>query len=247
MKRRTFLTSFGAIGLPFINTNVEEPKVSAYPKDMLDDPVRCLKYAEDILMAPFPEGEAVMAKDAQVAVWYAEKILEGPFLKAEATIAEDPEQACRYAKEVLKGRFAAGEKAIASNCHSAYDYARFIVKGRWQPGEHAIATGEGSRIGNATIALWYADEILKAPWPEAEPVLALDPWSASEYSQEILKKRFLLFEEDIRDQSKWVYKSETSTGPTFRQDVYDYLWHWELTESYILGDKWEEDKKKGLI
>ena len=72
-------------------------------------------YAKDVLNAPFPEGESLIATDAKCSFAYARDILKASFPKGEAAIATDAELSYLYAKDILKAPFPLGEKAIATN------------------------------------------------------------------------------------------------------------------------------------
>ena len=62
-------------------------------------------YAANVLKAPFPEGEALIATDAQWSFIYAKDILKAPFLLGEKAIATDAKYSCNYAKEILKKHY----------------------------------------------------------------------------------------------------------------------------------------------
>jgi hypothetical protein len=59
-------------------------------------------YAFCVLQAPFPAGEAAIAKDAYYSYHYALYILEAPFPAGEAVIAKDAHYSYLYALYVLK-------------------------------------------------------------------------------------------------------------------------------------------------
>jgi hypothetical protein len=72
-------------------------------------------YARDVLNAPFPEGETLIATDAEYSYKYAKDILKKPFPLGEAAIATDAKYSCHYSQDVLHAPFLLGEKIIATN------------------------------------------------------------------------------------------------------------------------------------
>mgnify|MGYP001578888224 CR=1 FL=1 len=54
-------------------------------------------------------------------------------------------------------------------------------------------------------AYWYAKNVLKAPWPEAESIIEASPRWAYEYAFRVLNGPFLKAEPEIAESSKWAY------------------------------------------
>jgi hypothetical protein len=86
----------------------------------------------------FPEGEAVIAKDAKWSYWYAREIIKGRFPEGEAAIAKHAGASFEYAY-YLKKRFPMGESEIAKDAYYAYHYAVDVIKKRFPDGEETIA------------------------------------------------------------------------------------------------------------
>ena len=139
-----------------------------------------LYYALNVLNAPWPAAEPVIAQNAQWAFWYALGVLEAPFPAGEPVIAQNDKWAFWYAQDVLKKRFPAGEPVIAQNAEWAYKYALDVLKKRFPAAEPAIAR-------DARSAYYYARYVLKAPWPAAEPVIAQNAQWAFWYALGVLK------------------------------------------------------------
>ena len=76
-----------------------------------------LNYAVDVLNAPFPEGETLIATDADSSYLYALNGLEAPFPEGEIAIAKCAYRSYNYADCILKAPFPLGEAAIATNAH----------------------------------------------------------------------------------------------------------------------------------
>ena len=91
-------------------------------KHIAKSAVYAFRYVRDVLKAPFPLGETVIAKNAEFS-YYAMEVLKGPFPLCEATIAKDGQLAYYYADSILKGPFPAGEEAIAKSAEHSYYFA----------------------------------------------------------------------------------------------------------------------------
>jgi hypothetical protein len=90
-------------------------------------------YARDVLNAPFPEGESLIATDAEYSYKYAKDILKAPFLLGEAAIATDAKYSCHYAKDILKAPFLLGEKIIATNKYLYKEYKELFPEPQATP------------------------------------------------------------------------------------------------------------------
>ena len=88
-----------------------------------------LWYADAVIQGPWPEGEALIAKDAQSAYDYADYIIGGRWPKGEAAIKNDSWPAYCYARYIIGGRWKEGEAAINSDEHAARSYAQFVYPG----------------------------------------------------------------------------------------------------------------------
>jgi hypothetical protein len=90
-------------------------------------------YARDVLNAPFPEGETLIATDAEYSYKYAKDILKEPFLLGEAAIATDAKYSYHYAKDILKAPFLLGEKIIATNKYLYKEYKELFPEPQATP------------------------------------------------------------------------------------------------------------------
>jgi hypothetical protein len=84
-------------------------------------------------------GPEFWTSGPEQAYIYAYIVINGRFPEGEAVIAQNAEYAYRYAREVIKGRFIEGEAAIAQDAHYSYQYAEKVIKGRFPLAEHVIA------------------------------------------------------------------------------------------------------------
>jgi len=116
------------------------------------------QYTLNVLKAPWPAAEPVIAQNAGWAFWYACFVLKAPFPAGEPAIAQNADWAYSYAKAVLKAPWPAAEPVIAQNAERAYYYALDVLKAPFPAGEPAIAQ-------NAQLAYKYAQYMLKDPKP----------------------------------------------------------------------------------
>ena len=170
------------------------------------DPQRALKHALS-QNAPFPEGEAAIATNAETAYQYANAVLKGRFERGEPMILRDPKASLEYAKNVIKAPWPAAESAIAKDPSMAYQYAKSVLKAPWPAAEPVIATDRRAALQyaahilkgrfpeyelyalkNAITALDYIKTIVKGPWPAAEPVLKTSYGAQLEYEKLTGKK-----------------------------------------------------------
>jgi hypothetical protein len=68
-------------------------------REALSSPLSSMQYARDILKAPFPLGEPVIAQNPYYSYLYAKFVLKGPFPLGEPVIATDPYSSYRYAQK----------------------------------------------------------------------------------------------------------------------------------------------------
>lgn len=119
-------------------------------------------YARDILKAPFPEGEDLIATETCAAYEYATYVLEGRFLKGESAIARSGYWALQYAQNILKGPFPQAEAVIAECPHHSVVYAGILdvycEDGRFIAGEPAISKHAESAYIYAHIISDYSLE-----------------------------------------------------------------------------------------
>lgn len=112
-----------------------------------------LSYAQ-LMEAPVPEGEAVIAKDGKIALTYAHHILKGPFPKGEKTIASNKYTAINYAKTILFKPFPEGEKAILTDKYTTLDYVKSIIQDKWPTGEATLDNKWTRHQYNALLQEW---------------------------------------------------------------------------------------------
>jgi len=131
--------------------------------DILTSPYYATRYAYDIIKAPWPVAEPVIAQNGLCSTMYAELVLGSKFESGEPAIAQDATAARIYAETVTSDRWEPGERAIAQDAMQSLLYASFLGE-RWEHGEDAIAQ-------SPSIALVYSITILKGRFYEAEPAL----------------------------------------------------------------------------
>lgn len=159
-----------------------------------------LNYAKDVLKRPFPKGEEIFSKDGQYSAEYAIYALKKPFPKGEKAIAQNGYWSYLYAEKVLKAPFIPGEKAIIeqdwirgyvsflarrkgrleefiqrhpeieNETYILYLFKRFSEKGTLDKNLEKMISKSG---------LWsnfYAQNILKAPFPKGEKAIIKMGW-----------------------------------------------------------------------
>jgi hypothetical protein len=138
-------------------------RVSHLEKDILTSPYYAAHYAKDIIKAPWPIAEPVIAQNGLCSTMYAELVLGSKFESGEPAIAQDASAARIYAETVISDRWKPGEYAIAQDAMQSLLYASFLGE-RWEPGEDAIAQ-------SPSVALVYSITILKGRFYQAELAL----------------------------------------------------------------------------
>lgn len=108
----------------------------------------------------------------------------------EAVIAQDSLYSYRYAMNVIRKPFPLGEQAIAESGEYSFYYAKYVLKDRFPLGEKAILNyaNAGTRAG-AITAYDYASQVIKAPWTEAEKIIAKDKVAAWSYHQRFPERK----------------------------------------------------------
>jgi len=167
------------------------------------------QYTLNVLKAPWPAAEPVIAQNAGWASYYARGVLKAPWPAAEPVIAKSAEHACNYARWVLKAPWPAAEPVIAQNAEWAYEYARYVLKKRFPAAEPVIAQ-------NAERASYYARDVLRAPWPAAEPVIAQNALWAFWYARDVLEAPWPAVEPVIAKSAEWAFK--------YARDVLEAPW-----------------------
>ena len=155
-------------------------------------------YARDVLNAPFPEGESLIATDAEYSYKYAKDILKAPFLLGEAAIATDAKYSFHYAKDILKAPFLLGEKIIATNKYLYKEYKELFP-------EPQAKSDYDKALETAKKAFYYAYDVLKSPFPEGEAAIATNAHWSYLYALDILKAPFPLGEPAIATSEEYSY------------------------------------------
>jgi len=75
--------------------------------------------------------EEIRIFNAEQAYRYAYDVIMGRWPEGEEAIKSDPEYAYYYARNIIRGRWPEGEEAIKSNPEYAYRYNTIGIDGRW--------------------------------------------------------------------------------------------------------------------
>lgn len=153
---------------------------------LINNPFASLRFAQEVIKGPFPDGEPAIATTPETALNYA-LLTEKPFPLGEPSIAAQPLTAFDYAKSILTGRFVLGEESMATKADIAYGYARELLHAPFVLGEDVIATSPG-------YSSLYASDVLKGPFVKGEAQIAKDPRYAIQYATTVLDAPFPLGE-----------------------------------------------------
>lgn len=138
-------------------------------------PVIAIRYAKRTLKGRWEEAEPLILSNPSTAIKYAQSVT-GPIPEVEESVKGNPRYAYQYAKKILKGRFEAGEAAIARNGQYSCWYAYEVLHSRFEAGEPAIK--------RSRFAAFYAINVIKGRWPEAELSMAKNnTWFGSYYAR----------------------------------------------------------------
>jgi len=184
-------------------------------------------YARYVLEKPFPLGEPAIAKDAEDAYWYADDILEGPFPLGEPAIYQDRYFKSQYERDILRDRPWTGLKKKTTEALDLKNLVDDPTKLKTydthiSPKEAYDRLLKGDKdpvlvkvVAKDTIwATYYANIILKGPFPLAEPIIAKHPGYAYYYARDALKGPFPLGEPAIATNGYWKqrYQKEVLKG-----------------------------------
>lgn len=145
------------------------------PMSVLDTPSTLMDSIKPLLT---PELKAklknVVKDNAELAYNYLLNIDYSPFPEAEAVLSTDLDRAIGYV-QVTQQPFPAAEPIFATSAYHACEYAKILDK-RFIEGEPVI-------MRSPKEAWDYAENVLKKPWPEAEPFIKTDDYSYGLYRE----------------------------------------------------------------
>jgi hypothetical protein len=154
-------------------------EIQRYKKDpnaVFDNPYNLMTSIKPLLT---PESKSklknIVKDNADLAYSYILYVSHELFPEAEAVLSTDPDKALEYV-QVTKQPFPAAEPEFAESAYHASEYAKILGK-RFIEGEPAIMTSPKQ-------ALDYAVNVLKQPWPEAEPVIKTDIYAYEVYREQ---------------------------------------------------------------
>lgn len=170
------------------------------------------------------------------AIYYASNCFTNKISKKDLEIVKkDPDYSVQYASTFLKKRWVEAEPYLLDDkflnnlnsedrhysISSLIEYCQEVVKGRWKELEQKII-----ELKLSNLAFEYALHVLKAPWEDAEEIIAINPESAFIYASEVLEgNRFEIAEENI--------KKDTQTAIRYAEEIIKN--RWPEAEPYILN------------
>jgi hypothetical protein len=145
------------------------------PNSVFDTPSTLMSSIKPLLTPELNSKLKNIVKDnAELAYNYILNVSYKPFPEAEAVLSWDPDKALLYV-QVTKQPFPAAEPIFAESAYYACEYAKILDK-RFIEGEPVI-------MSSPKEAYDYAVNVLKQPWPEAEPVIKTDNYAHQLYRE----------------------------------------------------------------
>lgn len=216
-------------------------------------------YSKYIIRGRWPEAEKLAKKDPQFAFAYANSVIGGRWEEGEPAIAKNPSYAFTYAQEVIKGSFPLAEKTILSSKYY-FDYFTFSttatrelvqkLASQFDPNMTVaeilkmVSDGRNkdfeTKLLNSTHsqkkAVWYAANVLKSRWIEAEEIIKRSAkWSVA-YARDVIKGRWEEAEKTIAKDPKYL----ADYGVEVIKDQLPILLHNALMAEKLKGN---EEKK----
>jgi hypothetical protein len=103
--------------------------------------------------------------------------------------------------QLLRNPQPALEPYILQDPHRAYFYSLYILRNMRQDMAEVIL-----KAADPWVAYLYAENVIRGPWPEAEPVIAKDPHSALQYARYALRGRFEAAEPNLMQSGLNIYE-----------------------------------------
>lgn len=128
------------------------------------------RYARDVIKGPWPEAEDAIAECGLASYWYALDVIGKRWQKGEPAIAQF-----------------AGDGARSYYCH-VFNLTFDPATGTFTdlPAPKVIE----SELSTPQAMARYAREVIKGPWPEAEPTIIEDPATAYFYASGTSMRRY---------------------------------------------------------
>jgi len=193
------------------------------------DPAALANYARNIVRERWPAAEPFILKDIDASYFYARDVIGGRWPEAEPIIAQDPVFAKRYAEHVIHGAFKQAEPILLESEHY-FDYFSFATRSNRDLATklatqfdesmtvkqvlEIIQDGRNKSFENKLLnsthahrkAIWYAKEVLKARWPEAEIFLCKSAKYGVEYARDVIKGRWEQAEKEIAKKPNYLFQ-----------------------------------------
>lgn len=176
-----------------------------------------IKYASKAIGGRWPELEKILenTKNSHLMLEYVMQVVKDRVPAMEATIMQNPEQAVRYAASCIKSRWPEAEQKILTNPQSATAYAKNVLGQRWPAFEEILLRDyppaeKHVNDSNAYNIMHYIDAVIKARWPEAEPIIAKSK-QMLDYAEKYVKGPWPEVESSImRSNSESIFKYITN-------------------------------------
>lgn len=188
----------------------------------------CLcNYAQYIICGRWEEAEEYMKKTPQSALNYAYRVINGRWKDGEESIAKDPACSLNYSMNVLKGAFPLAEKKLLSS-NLYFDYFSFSTSATRELVEklanqfdsnmtvaqilQKVNDGRSKEFEDKLLnsthsqrkAVWYASNVLKSRWIEAEDLIKRSAKWSVVYAKDVIKGRWEDAEKTILKDPKYL-------------------------------------------
>ena len=179
------------------------------------------------------------------AAIYASEVVQGRVPELEPLILTEPTAIAQYIWFAIKGRWKEAEETIANIKPSVTTlYALEILKDRWInipdiPKEIALQAEENIKNSPGTAA-YYATDIIKGRWPEAEETILSEPDSKEDYINFLKSINYQDVEESFE-----LYFTEANVRPPTEIEKKDFVSGLFYAKNVLHG-RWPELEQKLL-
>lgn len=177
------------------------------------------RYAQIVIRDRWREAEPYIKLSSSNALLYAKTVIAGRWKEGESIIAKCPESSCEYATQVLFCAFPEAEETIL-NSEKYYEYFSFAyeeyanlakkLSTRFEPNMTVLdvvnqITSRNINFENKLLnstynhkkLFWYAHNVLKGRWLEAENKISKSSKTSLEYAKYVVKGRWEKGEKSI--------------------------------------------------
>lgn len=160
-------------------------------------PHTAAQYCYHVRGKQHPAWETLIATDAQASLCYAMDVLSSRFEEAEPVIMKDPSSAVSYAQRFMREGWPEAEPYIATDGVASMNYAGMSSYERFHAGEQAMIRDQKDIAPHDLYKYTYTN--FPKGWPAVEPRIVSNGYVAYRYAEEVLRGRFLIWEQAIQE------------------------------------------------